>query len=141
MDDLALQVAEIHRVVVAQGQLPDPAGGQIQRRWRTQSAHADDQYFGVQQALLALDTDLVQQDMATIAQQLLVVHAVGTFMQKQGRFQESADYSALQMTRQRFCGAGQAPAFRNGSELHVSRCGVLRPSVMQYFRQELLCPL
>jgi hypothetical protein len=40
---------------------------------------------------------------------LFVVHGGRAFKQRQGRFQENADYSALQMTRQRFCGAVKVP--------------------------------
>ena len=74
MNDLALQIAEIHRVMVTQGQLPDTAGGQIQRGGRTEPAEADDQHLRRKQALLPLDADLRQQDVAAVAQQLLVVH-------------------------------------------------------------------
>src|SRR3989338_3246836 len=75
MNDLALQIAEIHRVVVAQGQPSDTAGGEIQRGRRTEPAQTDDEHFCIEQALLPLNADLRQQDVPAIAQQLLVVHA------------------------------------------------------------------
>ena len=68
VDDLALQVAEVHGVVVAQGELADTARRQIQRRGRTQSAHADDEHAAIQQALLPFDADLLQQDVAAVAE-------------------------------------------------------------------------
>ena len=72
--DLALQVAEVDRVVVAQGKVTDAARRQIQRGRRSESAESDDQRMARQQPFLAFDSDVIEQDMAAIAQELLIVH-------------------------------------------------------------------
>jgi hypothetical protein len=62
MQDLALQVAELDDVVVHQRDPPHARGSQVQRRRRPKAARADDQRMGRQQALLAFDAELVEQD-------------------------------------------------------------------------------
>ena len=73
--DILGSLSDIGVFETGEGQLPDPAGSQIQRGRRTESAQADDEHSGIEQALLPLDTDLRQQDVPAIAQQLLVIHA------------------------------------------------------------------
>ena len=75
MHDLALQVGEVHHIVIDHGQRADTGRRQVQDRRRGQSACADDQDAGCADALLALDADLVEQDMARIARQLVIAHA------------------------------------------------------------------
>jgi hypothetical protein len=58
----------------------------IERGRRTQPAQPDDQHPRFKQALLSLDADLVQQDVAAVAQQLSVVHAVVV------AFEQDTDY-------------------------------------------------
>ena len=74
MQHLALQVGEIHRVAVAQHQGADAGCGQVQGRRRAQAAGTHDQGPGSQKLLLAFDAQLVEQDMAAVTQELLVVH-------------------------------------------------------------------
>ena len=71
---LALQVREVDGVVVDERQASDAGGGQVQRGRRAEAAGADHEHAGAQDAVLAFDADLVEQDMARVAQQLLVVH-------------------------------------------------------------------
>ena len=73
---LALQVAPFHSVVVGNNQAADTGGGQIGQCGGAQSAAADNEYGGIEQALLAFDIDLVEQDVAAVAEQLAVVHGV-----------------------------------------------------------------
>ncbi len=72
VDDLPLQVGQVDRIEIRQVQLADPGRGQVQRHRRTQAAKTDDQCAAALQAQLALDVDLRQQDLATVAQQFLV---------------------------------------------------------------------
>ena len=74
MQDLALQVGEVDRIAIGQQDASDTGAGQVERRRRTQSASAHDQRGGAEQPLLGLDPDLVEQDVAAVAEQLLVVH-------------------------------------------------------------------
>jgi hypothetical protein len=75
--DLALQVGQVDLVVVDQGDAADAARCQVERGGRTEAAGTDDEGVRVEQALLALDAELVQQDVARIAQELGVVHRTG----------------------------------------------------------------
>jgi len=60
--------------VVDQGDAAHARGRQVQGRGRAQPASTDDQHVGVQQGLLAFDADFVEQDVARVAQELVVVH-------------------------------------------------------------------
>ena len=72
--DLTLQVGQVNVIVVHQGQPADTGAAQIQRDRGSQAARADQQHAARCDALLAFHTDLVEQDMARIAQQVSVVH-------------------------------------------------------------------
>ena len=74
MQDLPLQVGQINVVAVCQGEVSNAGRSKIECGRRAKSASADDQCVRIKQALLAFDTDIIQEDVATVAQQLLVVH-------------------------------------------------------------------
>jgi hypothetical protein len=73
VQDLALQVGQVDRVAIGQHQGADAGRGQVEGRRRTQAAGADHQRARIDDVLLAFDADLRQQDVAAVAQQLLVV--------------------------------------------------------------------
>jgi len=68
MNDLALQVAELNCVMVAQRELTNTARCKIERGGRTQTAQSDDQRLGVEQGLLPLDPNFIKQDVAAVPQ-------------------------------------------------------------------------
>ena len=72
MNDLALQVGQVNAVKVGQVQFADTGSSQVQRDRRAKPAQADNQHTTVFQLQLAVDIDLLQQDLSAIAQQLLV---------------------------------------------------------------------
>src|SRR5476649_1732357 len=72
--DLALQIGQVDRVVVDQRDVADAGRRQVQRGRRTEAAGADDQRMPGQQFLLPFDADFVEQDVARVAQQLVIVH-------------------------------------------------------------------
>ena len=74
MQDLSLQIGQIDAVAVDQGDASDSGGGQVQRGRRSQSTGADQQRMTGEQSLLPFDTDLWQQNVARVAQQLVIVH-------------------------------------------------------------------
>jgi hypothetical protein len=67
VNDLPLQVAEVYGVVIAQSESTDAACRKVQRRRRTQSPQPDNQGMASQQALLPLNADFIQQNVAAIA--------------------------------------------------------------------------
>ena len=73
MNDLALQVGQIDRVEVRQMQLTDAGGRQIQRNRRAETAETDDQYAAFFESQLAVDVDVLQQNLPTVAQQFLII--------------------------------------------------------------------
>jgi hypothetical protein len=73
--DLALEVGEVDLVVVHQRDVADAGCRQVQRHRRAQPAGADDQRVAGTDALLAVDAELFQQDVARVAQQVVIVHA------------------------------------------------------------------
>jgi hypothetical protein len=75
MGDLALQVAEIDLIVIREQQAADAGGGEVHRHRATQATEADDQDRGGKQLFLAVDIDVGQHQVTTVAQQLLVVHS------------------------------------------------------------------
>jgi hypothetical protein len=73
VQDLPLQVGEVDLVGIGEGQLADAAGGQVERGGAAQPACADDQRGGRAQPLLPLDPDFGKEDVAAVAEELLVV--------------------------------------------------------------------
>ncbi|MNI51315.1 hypothetical protein D3C73_1060350 [compost metagenome] len=73
MNDLALQVGQVDRVEVRQVHLANAGGRQIQRHWRAKAAKTDDQYAAVLEPQLAIDIDVLQQNLPTVTQQLLII--------------------------------------------------------------------
>lgn len=71
--NLPLQVGEVDLVGIGDGQSADAACREIQRRRAAEAARADDQRVRGAQLLLALDPDLIEQDVAAVAEELLVV--------------------------------------------------------------------
>jgi hypothetical protein len=74
VDDLPLQIGQVHRIVVDDGERAHPCRRQIRQGRSTQPARTDDERVALKQARLSLDADFVEQDMARVAQQLIVVH-------------------------------------------------------------------
>ena len=74
MKNLPLQVGQVHRVAIGQGDLADTGGSEVQGRGRAETAGADDQHMRADDARLALDADRVEQDMSAVAEKLFVVH-------------------------------------------------------------------
>ncbi|KGQ02298.1 hypothetical protein BBAD15_g12492 [Beauveria bassiana D1-5] len=68
VEDLALQVAELDDVVIGQRDVADAGGGQVERGGRTQSTRPYDKHTRRQQSFLPFDTQLVEQDVAGVAQ-------------------------------------------------------------------------
>jgi len=76
VDDLALEIGEIDLVVVDQRDAADPGRGEIEQHRRTEPAGTDHQRMARADARLAVDAELFEQDVARIAQQVLVFHAL-----------------------------------------------------------------
>jgi hypothetical protein len=73
VEDLALQVGEVDLVGVREREAPDAARGEVERGRAAEAARADDERVRRAQALLALDAELGPQDVAAVAEELLVV--------------------------------------------------------------------
>ena len=72
MDDLALQVGQVDRIVVDHADGADPGGGQVQQHGRSKPPGADDQNPARQQLGLADAADLFQQDVPGVAVDLIL---------------------------------------------------------------------
>jgi hypothetical protein len=77
VEDLALQVGEVDLVRIGEGEPADAARREVQGRRAAEAAGADDQRGCSAQPLLALDPDLGKEDVAAVAEELLVVQFVG----------------------------------------------------------------
>jgi hypothetical protein len=75
MGDLALQVGELDGVGVHHRELAHACAAQVQSGGRAQPAGPHDQHVGLEQGLLPFNADLIEQDVARVAQQLAVVHS------------------------------------------------------------------
>jgi hypothetical protein len=71
---LTLQIGEIDLVGVDDGQAADAGGSEVERRRAAEAAGTDYECRGVAQLLLPLDPDLGEEDMAAIAEKLVVVY-------------------------------------------------------------------
>ena len=72
VQNLALQVGHIDAVEIGQMQLAHSRGGQVQRHRRAQPAKPDDERTAVFERQLALDIDLLQQNLSAVAQQFQI---------------------------------------------------------------------
>jgi hypothetical protein len=90
VNDLALQVGQVDVVVIAEREPPDAGRSEVERDRRAEPACADDEGMCGEQPLLAFDADLGQQDVAAVAQQLLVAEVDVGFQLSALRFQLSA---------------------------------------------------
>ena len=68
MNDLSLQVADVHLVRIDQAERPDPGRREVHRSRRSESAGADAQHARRFETLLPRDANLWQQQMAAVAQ-------------------------------------------------------------------------
>ena len=66
MNDLALQVAQVHDVEIDEGDLARSRGGEIHRDGSAQAAHADDAGMGGEQGGLGGFAESFQLQMATV---------------------------------------------------------------------------
>ena len=67
VDHLALQVREVDHVVVDDPERAHAGGRQVEGGGRAEAAGAEQQHLGVEQLLLALGTDLGDQQVARVA--------------------------------------------------------------------------
>jgi hypothetical protein len=74
VEDLALQVGDIDLVAVGDAQLADAGSGKVESCRTTEAARADDEEPGSTQLRLPLDANLVEEDVAAVAEELLVVY-------------------------------------------------------------------
>ena len=70
MHDLALQVGEVDAVAVADGDAAHAARGEVEQRRGAEAARADHERVGGEEALLRFLAELVQQQVAAVAQAL-----------------------------------------------------------------------
>jgi len=90
--DLALQIGQVHPVVIDQRQFADARGTQIQASSTSQAPCSDHQHPGRTDALLTFEPDFVQQNVPCIAQQVRVVH------DDQSRTTQFSFFSSLRST-------------------------------------------
>jgi hypothetical protein len=76
VENLPLQVGEVDLVRIGDGELADAAGGEIERRGAAEAAGANDECVRRAQPFLPFDPYFVEQDVATVAEELLVVQVV-----------------------------------------------------------------
>ena len=85
MGDLALQIGQVHLIVVHQREAAYAGAGQVHGSGRAQAACANDDGVRSQQALLTLHIDFLEQQVAGIAQELGVVHREADRTGERGR--------------------------------------------------------
>ena len=74
VQDLALEIGEIDGIGIDQRDLADTRRRQIHRGRRPEPARTDDDRVRIEKALLRFDADFIDEDMAGIAEKLIVVH-------------------------------------------------------------------
>ena len=76
MDDLALEVAQFHSVIVDQTDSSHASGSQVERGWRTQSAGPDNEHTGLVEPSLTLHTNVWKAEVPGVASN--INHGVAT---------------------------------------------------------------
>lgn len=77
VQDLALQVAQFNVVVICQGNVPHAGSGQVAGHRGAQATGTDNQYASSLELFLAFNAQFVEQDVAGVTQELLVVEVGG----------------------------------------------------------------
>src|SRR6266404_3109116 len=72
MDDLALQVGQVDPVGIGDADCPDPGGREVEQERRAETARTDDEHPRGEQPDLALLADLVEDQVAGVALELLL---------------------------------------------------------------------
>ena len=72
-----MQIGEVDAVWIGERQLAEAACREVERRRAAEAADADDQRARRPQPLLPLDPDLGKEDVAAVAEELLVVQFAG----------------------------------------------------------------
>jgi len=72
VNDLTLQVRQVHHIIIDDADRADAGGRQIHRGRRSQTARADDQHSRGEQLLLSAYADLLQNQMPRISLQLVI---------------------------------------------------------------------
>ena len=110
--NLPLQVGQVDPIRVTDHQFADAGTREVERDRRTQPPGPDQQNPAVEQALLAVDPDLVEQDVAAVAGELVVIH------RRKGR----AGQPRLQRPDQRETAAAEVDATGAAAATGSSRC-------------------
>jgi hypothetical protein len=74
VENLALQIAELDLVIVGQYDVPHPRRSQVAGGRGTQAGGPNHQDSSRQQSLVTFDSELIQQYVPGISEQLLIVH-------------------------------------------------------------------
>src|SRR5262245_5763549 len=82
MDDLALQVAEIHHIKINQPNTTNSSGCEIETQWSSQTSRANQKHLGGLELLLSFHADFRHDQMPAIARYLIVaqLHAGKCFL-------------------------------------------------------------
>ena len=73
MNDLALQVREVHHIEIHQAEFADARRRQVEGNWRAEAAGPDAEHAGRANFLLALEADLGQNEVARITAEFVFV--------------------------------------------------------------------
>ncbi len=76
MDNLPLQVGQVHGVEIDQSESANASRSQVHGDGRSQSAQADDQRMGLIESFLTVNVEFRQQDLPAVAQKLVVGHGI-----------------------------------------------------------------
>ncbi len=133
VDHLALQVGEVDDVIVDDAERADARSREVEGGGRAQAAGAEQQHLGVEQLLLALDPDLVQQQMARVAVALLGAHearnvdVVAAVLPQREAAGHRGDVLVAEVLDQRARGPGRALTGGAVQDhgLRLVRCGAL----------------
>jgi hypothetical protein len=74
VSDLPLEIGQVNDIAITNRQFAYPARGEVYGDGRAQPTRANQEHVGLQQRFLALYADFRQQNVATVTQQLIVIH-------------------------------------------------------------------
>ena len=67
VDDLALQVTEVNHIGIHDTDMSHASRSEVEGNWRAQASGTNDEYFGIEELFLSLESYILKEDVAAVS--------------------------------------------------------------------------